>query len=81
MLCDLVDGGDKNTRGLLCNAKPLAQATNSVYKGRFLQIKHSNKTSIACEFEVDQLELWQRELSITGCGGVISHLTILEFSR
>ena len=57
----------------LSSAKPLAQ-TNSAYKCRFLQIKRSNKTYIACE--VDQLELWQRELSIAGCGGEISHLKI-----
>ena len=78
MLCDLVDGGGENTRGLSCSAKSLAQ-TNSAYKGQFLQIKRSNKTSIACE--VNQFKLWQRELSITGFRGEISHLTISECSQ
>ena len=40
----------------LSSAKPLAQTTSD-YKGRFLQIKLSNKTYIACE--VDRLELWK----------------------
>ena len=61
MLCAVVDGGEENTGGLSCSEKPLAQ-TNRACKAQFLQIKRGNKTSIACD--VDQLELWQRELSI-----------------
>jgi len=73
-----VQGGIGNMQRLSSSAKTLAQ-TNSTYQGQFLHIKPSNKMSVVCE--VDQLELWQRELSIAGFGDEILHFTICECSQ
>lgn len=71
-LRDLPEGGDlREPCHVHCSAKARAH-TNS--QGRFLQIKSSNKTSIV--FEVDQLEVWQREVSIAGFKREISDLAI-----